>query len=84
VPAVIAITALDVTGLSLGITTLTLPRNARGAANIGPRLNLSSFTGSVQMTSTAPIVSLSLKRGSVSGVMAPGYLPDGTPLATGH
>lgn len=57
----ITITALDgATGRSLGSTTLQLAPNAHGAANIGPLLNLNSFTGSVQITATAPIVSLSL------------------------
>jgi hypothetical protein len=45
VPAVITIMALDSTGLSLGSATVTLAPNAHGAANIGPLLNLSSFTG---------------------------------------
>ena len=58
--AVLTITALDsVSGLSLGSTTLTVPPNAHGAANIGPLLNLATFTGSVQITATAPIVALS-------------------------
>jgi hypothetical protein len=63
------------------------PPKAHGAANIGPLLNLSSFTGSVQITSTVPIVSLSLNAEAfpVFSPLPPGDLPDGTMLlATGH
>ena len=86
-PAVLTITALDsATGLSLGSTNLTLPPNAHGAANIGPLLNLSSFNGSVQITATAPIVTLSLNAEAfpVFSSLPPGDLSDSTPLATGH
>jgi hypothetical protein len=58
--ATVTITALDSTGALLGSTSFVLQPNAHGAANIGPLLNLSSFTGSVQITSTVPIVSLLL------------------------
>jgi hypothetical protein len=60
VPATVTITALDSSGTSLGSNTFVLQPNAHGAANIGPRLNLTSFTGSLQITSTVPIISLSL------------------------
>ena len=62
------------------------PRKAHGAANIGPLPKLSSFTGSVPITSTVPIVSLSLNAEAfpVFSSLPPGHLPDGTPLATGH
>jgi hypothetical protein len=42
----------------LGSTVVQLAPNAHGAANLGPLLGLNSFTGSVQITSTAPIISL--------------------------
>jgi hypothetical protein len=85
VPATVTIAALDSTGAALGQTTLTLQPNAHGAANVGPLLGLSSFTGSVQITSTAPIVSLSLNAEDypVFSSLPPGDLPAGTPLATG-
>jgi hypothetical protein len=85
VPAAVTITALDSTGAVLGQTTLTLQPNAHGAANVGPLLGISSFTGSVQITSTAPIVSISLNAEvfPVFSSLPPGDLPDGTPLATG-
>jgi hypothetical protein len=59
-PAFVTITALDATGAVLGSTTQTLLPNAHWDANIGPLLNLTSFSGSVHITSTVPIVSLSL------------------------
>jgi hypothetical protein len=86
-PALITITALDsATGLALGSTNLMLNPNAHGAANIGPLLNLSGFTGSVQITATAPIVTLSLNAEAfpVFSSLPPGDLSDSTPLATGH
>ena len=85
VPATVTIAALDSTGAALGQTSLTLQPNAHGAANVGPLLGLSSFTGSVQITSTAPIVSLSLNAEDypVFSSLPPGDLPAGTPLATG-
>jgi uncharacterized protein (DUF2164 family) len=87
VPALVTVTALDsATGLALGSTTFTLAPNAHGAANIGPLLTLSGFTGSVQITATAPIVSLSLNAEDfpVFSSLPPGDLPASTPLATGH
>jgi hypothetical protein len=85
VPATVTITALDSTGAGLGQTSLTLQPNAHGSANIGPLIGLSSFTGSVQITSTAPIVSLSLNAEAfpVFSSLPPGDLPAGTPLANG-
>ena len=59
-PALVTVTAMDTTGATLGSKSLTLLAGAHGAANIGPLLDLNSFTGSVQITSTVPIVSLSL------------------------
>ena len=85
--AIVTITALDAgTGLSLGSATMTVPPNAHGDANLNTLLNLSSFSGSVQITATAPIVSLSLNAEAfpVFSSLPPGDLPDGTPLATGH
>jgi len=84
--ATITISALDSNGLSLGSTAVVLQPNAHGAANIGPLLGLNSFTGSVQITSTVPIVSLSLNAEAfpVFSALPPGDLPSGTPLATGH
>ncbi len=86
--AAITIAALDgATGLSQGSYTFPLGANGHGANNIGPLLNLpSTFTGSIQITSTVPIVSLSLNAEAFPAFSAlpPGDLPEGTPLAAGH
>jgi hypothetical protein len=82
----VTITAFDANGVLRGNTTFVLPPNAHGAANIGPLLHVNNFTGSVQITSTAPIVSLSLNAEAfpVFSSLPPGDLPPGTPLATGR
>jgi uncharacterized repeat protein (TIGR03803 family) len=84
--ATVTITALDSTGALLGSTSFLLQASAHGAANIGPLLNLNGFTGSVQITATVPIVSLSLNAEAypVFSSLPPGDLPASTPLATGH
>ena len=88
-PATITINALGANGLSLGTKSVTLAPNAHGSANIGPLLGISSFTGSVQIVATAPIVSLSLNAEAftlahpVFSSLPPGDLPDGTALASG-
>jgi hypothetical protein len=85
-PASITITVLSSAGLALGSKVVQLAPNAHGAANIGPLLGLGSFTGSVQITSTVPIISLSLNAEAfpVFSALPPGDLPDAAPLATGH
>jgi hypothetical protein len=84
--ATVTVTVLSSAGLSLGTKVVQLAPNAHGAANVGPLLGLNSFTGSVQITSTVPIVSLSLNAEAfpVFSALPPGDLPSGTPLATGH
>jgi hypothetical protein len=58
-----------------------------GAANIGPFLHLpGTFTGSIDIKSTVPIVALSLNVEAYPSFssLPPGDLPDGTPLAGSH
>ena len=50
----------DADGEVLAIEDLMLPPNWHGAQNMPPLFDLSSFTGSLEVTSTEPIVSLSL------------------------
>ena len=52
------ISALGSTGAALGHTTLTLQPNAHGAANIGPLLGISSFTGSQSSVAAGTAVTL--------------------------
>ena len=56
----VTFTARDADGEVLAIEDLMLPPNWHGAQNMPPLFDLSSFTGSLEVTSTEPIVSLSL------------------------
>ena len=58
--ALVTFTARDADGEVLAIEDLMLPPNGHGAQNMQPLFDLSSFTGSLEVTSTEPIVSLSL------------------------
>ena len=53
---------------------------AHGSANVGPLLGLASFTGFVKITSTIPIISLSLNAEAfpVFSSLPPGDLPSST------
>ncbi|MBI4460724.1 MAG: hypothetical protein HY648_11795 [Acidobacteria bacterium] len=81
--AQITFTAINSLGTMLASKTLSLPPGAHGAANIGPLLSISSFVGSVQITSTVPIVSLSLNAEAfpVVSSLPPGEL-DGSEALT--
>jgi hypothetical protein len=56
----ITFTALSSSGQTLASKNLTLSLQQHSSAFLGPLLGLSTFTGSVQIKSTAPIISLSL------------------------
>ena len=58
--ALITFTARDADGEVLASDDLMLSPNGHGALNMAPLFGLPSFTGSIEVTSTAPIVSLSL------------------------
>ena len=58
--ALVTFTARDADGEVLAIEDLMLPPNWHGAQNMPTLFGLSSFTGSLEVTSTEPIVSLSL------------------------
>ena len=83
-PAQVTFTALSSAGARLGSTSLTLQAGAHGAANVGPLLGLSSFTGSIQITSTVPIISLSLnfEAAPIFSSLPPGDLDSSTPMTT--
>jgi hypothetical protein len=70
----------------MGTTSFTLTPNQHGSQNVGPMLGLGSFIGSVQVSSTQPIVSLSLNAEAYPAFssLPPGDLPSGTALAPGH
>ena len=72
--ALVAFTVRDADGEVLAIEDLMLPPNWHGAQNMPPLFDLSSFTGSLEITSTEPIVSLSLnfEAASVFSSLPPG------------
>jgi hypothetical protein len=80
--ATITFTAYNSAGSALGSQSVTLGPLQHSAANIGPLLGLTNFTGSVQITSNIPIISLSLNAEAfpVFSSLPPGDLPGGTPL----
>ena len=80
--ATITLTVYSSTGAQLGSKVFTLGPLAHGAANLGPLLGLSSFTGFVKITSTIPIISLSLNAEAfpVFSALPPGDLPGSTAL----
>ncbi len=59
-PAAITFTAQDSSGKMVATATVTLAAGAHGSQNLGPLFGVSSFQGSVTITSLQPIVSLSL------------------------
>ena len=81
--ATVTITVLDATGARLGSTTLVLQPKEHKLGNIGPLAGLNSFTGSVQVTSTSPIVAVLVNAEAypVFSSLPPADLPAGTPLA---
>ena len=58
--AVVTFTARDADGQMLASVDKNLSPNGHAAQNMAPLFDLSSFTGSLEVTSTAPIVSLSI------------------------
>jgi hypothetical protein len=82
--ATITFTVYSNAGTLQGSQTVTLGPLAHGASNIGPLLGLTSFTGFVKITSTIPIISLSLNYESapIFSSLPPGDLPSTTLLVT--
>ncbi len=82
--ATITFTVYDNSGNRLGSGNVTLGPLAHGASNIGPLLGLQSFTGFVKITSTIPVISLSLNYevAPIFSSLPPGDLPSSTLLIT--
>jgi hypothetical protein len=82
--AVITFTVYNNAGARLGSGNVTLGPLAHSASNIGPLLGLQSFTGFVKITSTIPIISLSLNYevAPIFSSLPPGDLPSSTLLIT--
>ena len=75
--ALVTFTARDADGEVRAIEDLMLPPNWHGAQNMPTLFDLSSFTGSLEVTSTEPIVSLSLnfEAAPVFSSLPPGEIP---------
>jgi hypothetical protein len=83
--ASITITAYNESGTSLGSKIVTLGPLQHGSANVGAApLGFPGFTGFVKITSTIPIISLSLNAEAfpVFSSLPPGDLANGTVLVT--
>ena len=82
--ATITLTAISSAGDLLGSTTINLGPLGHGSANVGPLLGLQSFTGFMELTSTVPIISLSLNAEvfPVFSSLPPGDLPAATTLVS--
>ena len=80
--ALVTFTVVSSAGVKLGSTNLALLPGAHGAANLGPLLGLQNFTGFVEITSSVPIVSLSLNFEAfpVFSSLPAGELSDSTTL----
>ena len=82
--ATITFTVYNSAGTLLGSKSITLGPLAHSASNIGPLLGLASFTGMVKITSTIPIISLSLnfEAAPIFSSLPAGDLPSTTQLVT--
>lgn len=80
----ITLTVYDATGNRLASQIVTLGPMAHGSAQLGSLLGISTFTGFVKITSTLPIISLSLNAEAppVFSSLPPGDLPSSTLLIT--
>jgi hypothetical protein len=80
----VTLTVYDTTGTRLGSQVVTLGPLAHAVANLGPLLGITSFTGFVKITSTLPIISLSLNAEAfpVISSLPPGDLPASTLLVS--
>jgi hypothetical protein len=82
--ATITLTIIGAAGARLGSTNITLGPLAHGATNPGPLLKLGSYAGLVEITSSIPIVSLSINAEAfpVFSSLPPGDLPGSTTLVS--
>jgi hypothetical protein len=80
--AQVTFTAVSSVGTKLGSTTITVAPGGHGSANLGPLLGMQNFAGFVEITSSVPIVSLSLNAEAFPAFssLPPGDVSDSTPL----
>ena len=84
--ALVTFTARDADGRMLSSFNQELPAGGHGAQNMAPLFGLSSFTGSLEITSTVPIVTLSLnfEAAPVFSSLPPGELDAAAQGATAY
>jgi hypothetical protein len=84
--ATITFTALNAAGQFLASKNVVLAPQQHSSAFLGALLGLSTFTGSVQIASTVPILSLTLnfEAAPAFSSLPPGELESGAALATGR
>ena len=77
--ATVTFAASDANGVPLATKSIPLPAGAHGSQNLGPLFGLANFQGSVTITASAPIVSLTLnaEASPVISSLPPGQ-PDGS------
>lgn len=82
--ATVTFTVFSSSGTSLGSIGVELGPLSHASSNLGPLLNLQNFTGMVEITSTSPIISLSLNAEAfpVFSSLPPGDLPSSTTLVS--
>ncbi len=80
--AVVTFTAKDQSGAVVASQSITVPAGWHSSQNLGSLLNLTSFQGSITITSTSPIISLSLnaEAAPIISSLPPGE-PDGSPVS---
>ena len=78
--ALVTFTARDQAGVVIATQSITVPAGWHNSKNLGPLFSLASFQGSVTITASAPIVSLSLnaEASPIMSSLPPGQ-PDGSP-----
>ena len=81
----VVITAVNSTGQALASKILPLAPGQHGSVFVSSLLGIASFSGSVQITSTLPIISMSLnfEAAPVFSSLPPGELDSATILSPG-
>jgi hypothetical protein len=81
--ATVTFTARDPAGMAIASKSISLAAGSHGAQNLGPLFGVASFQGSVTITSTAPIVSLSLnaEASPIISSLPPGQGDNSSPVS---
>jgi hypothetical protein len=79
----ISVTALDSSGSRIGTASVSLPAAMQGASMLADLFGSQNFSGSIQIVSSVPIITLSLnfEAAPVFSSLPPGDLEGSTPLS---